>query len=435
MLKGSVSGISIAGVVLLSLVLAGCKANPPKPTGDANNADLVNHDEETGLSTLRRQNYPDVADTAPEFAPFVLGSTYGQTAELTLNLLNADYQKGRLGEILGQSSFADHYSLSLKTLQVLTQNKPAYWQNARKTASISIEHLLDKSYPATATLRYVKSIQPVSSLMMDNMPYWVKSAEGVNLRTAPSLDSKVISTLRMGTSFDVLGETSDNWLAVSRQGVLLGYVSADFAQRMYYPMSGSETDLNSLGGPLTKTQRSAFELQQGDILETAVNLNIRCQLLEYGIKTPTVRRIDHLRLCQNAMGAWHMQEIPDTGSTVQADTASVSTPAIDSATTEKAPSIKAEPKEKPAESKAPVATETANSAADLTEAPKVEVQAAPEPESDKTTASETSTTPPETTASTQTTEDGVLAPEVKTRVLKTDDASKTAMPSSTEESR
>ncbi|WP_324769434.1 SH3 domain-containing protein [Pokkaliibacter plantistimulans] len=291
-------------VVLIALLLAGCAAKKSTTIPQPQQPQEV---ESAKPPQAVRSHFPDVPEAQPEFPPFTLGTDYGKAAELTVSHFNTLFQEKEFADLLKGASSGDQLALAQVTLRVVQQRQPAVWINKRKDIRVAVEHLLDSQYDSSATLRHVEGITPPTELTLLNVPFWANSGDGANIRSAPTTDARVITILRLGATFDALGETPEHWLAVGRDGVLVGYISADLAGLVSYPLSTAETDLDALTGTLEKDDTREFHFKDEQVQQTTVKMSMGCQTLEFGISTPLAKKIKHMRVCQTASGAWQQR--------------------------------------------------------------------------------------------------------------------------------
>jgi cell wall-associated NlpC family hydrolase len=94
-----------------------------------------------------------------------------------------------------------------------------------------------------------------------------KVKSSVNFRSSPSTDSRVLGTLKRGTSIEIVGEVNSYWLKAKAYGVT-GYLSSDYVQ---YNSGQAST-------PEIKTPASEI---QGDIADKIIKTGLKYQGIRY----------------------------------------------------------------------------------------------------------------------------------------------------------
>lgn len=102
------------------------------------------------------------------------------------------------------------------------------WYDPRSGARGTVNIVSDASYaapaPALRDLRYQPGVETIGSIQ--SAPPVYVSPGRVNVRSGPSTASRVVYQLRAGEEITVAGRTDNDWLILTRNGAVEGYVSA-----------------------------------------------------------------------------------------------------------------------------------------------------------------------------------------------------------------
>lgn len=130
-------------------------------------------------------------------------------------------------------------------------------------------------------------VQPGSDYRMSSDRYQARTR--TNVRNAPSLNSRVLTTLRSGEQFNTLAEVGGGWLLVGRGNEAIGYVSTDVVSRV--------------GG-----QNYAYDDRRYDRQGDRYAANQTCRVFDQTVSrtgySPTTQRFT---ACQSASGEWVIQ--------------------------------------------------------------------------------------------------------------------------------
>ena len=257
-----------------------------------------------GCAGQQQKNSQAAAASEDNGPKFVVGAQYDQVTNQTLDALTTNYSTGSIASSLGDINDQDRQALALATQKVLLQGKTTSWKTRRNKTSVSIAPQSAEANLVPATLRFLPEVTPVDSLTLLNIPYWVKSTSGVNIRTAPSTDASVAATLLLGTTFTALGKTDTDWIAVGRNGVLVGYMYSPLVAPTPYSQSASATDLDTFSGTLANKDVTFFNFSADVVREKSIGVRTQCQTLALDIRSKSVKTTEQSRLCQDFNGTW-----------------------------------------------------------------------------------------------------------------------------------
>lgn len=232
-----------------------------------------------------------------------IGSGSGRTAAMIAGALAG----GALGNWIGSNlDERDRQALAASTEQALASGQPVAWQSGHSGASATITPGESKTVTRETTVRRSPKIATVANMSVINQPY--QALKSANLRAAPSTSAEKVGGFAVGQSFTALGRTENDWIAVGRKGVTVGYVHAPLVAPVTAAAAGDgATDLDSISVADAKGQ--GFDL---DAIEPAapvsetVAVRTTCRTVSYDVKTTSGQERKTVDACQSADGAWEL---------------------------------------------------------------------------------------------------------------------------------
>jgi len=238
----------------------------------------------------------------------LVGSQIGGGDGRRLAMIAGALAGGLLGKQIGASlDERDRQALAQETQRALlsaNDGQPQHWSSSHSGASATITPLSTQTKTQTAGLKRNTQVVNVDQLALINAPYSV--TKGVNIRRGPSTDYARIGSLAAGTSFTALGRTDNDWIAVGRQGVAVGYIYAPLTQPVTLPTESAGTDLDTLAVSATDPQQSGFDLDSMTIVTDQITASTQCRKVQYEVQTSSSHNSEQVELCQAADGAWEL---------------------------------------------------------------------------------------------------------------------------------
>ena len=235
----------------------------------------------------------------------LLGSQIGGGTGRTIAIIAGALAGGALGNWIGSNlDEKDRQALAASTQQALETGKPVAWQSDHSGASATIKPVSSKTVTHEGSIKRSAKIATVSKLDVINQPYQAKSS--TNLRAGPDTSAAKVGGFSAGQSFTALGRTDNNWIAVGRKGVTVGYV--------YGPLVGpvaaktdEATDLDSIS--VAQAQGQGFDLdaiEPADPVVDQVAVQTTCRTVTYDVRTAKGSESKTVDACQAPDGAWQL---------------------------------------------------------------------------------------------------------------------------------
>lgn len=237
----------------------------------------------------------------------LVGSQIGSGSGRTVAMIAGALAGGALGNWIGSNlDERDRQALAASTEQALASGQPVAWQSGHSGASATITPGESKIVTRETTVRRSPKIATVANMSVINQPY--QALKSANLRAAPSTNAEKVGGFAVGQSFTALGRTENDWIAVGRKGVTVGYVHAPLVGPVTATAaSDGATDLDSISAAAAKGQ--GFDL---DAIEPAapvsetVAVRTTCRTVSYDVKTASGQERKTVDACQSADGAWEL---------------------------------------------------------------------------------------------------------------------------------
>lgn len=236
----------------------------------------------------------------------LLGSQIGGGSGRVIAMIAGGLAGGALGNWIGSNlDEKDRNALAASTQQALETGKPVNWQSGHSGASATIKPISSKTVSQDATIKRSAKIATFTNLQLINQPY--QARKSANLRAAPDATADKVGGLASGQSFTALGRTDNNWIAVGRKGVTVGYVHAPLVGPVMVAKADQATDLDSITVAQAGTQ--GFDLDtiepSAPVVEKVAVLTT-CRTVQYDVSTAAGKESKTVDACQAPDGAWQI---------------------------------------------------------------------------------------------------------------------------------
>lgn len=242
----------------------------------------------------------------------VVGSQFGSgSGSVAAGVLGAVIG-GALGNWIGSNlDERDQRALAIKSQEALESGKTVTWKSDHSGASATIRPSQERVVRDNARLRRATNIETVHTLHALNRPYQAKRS--ANLRSGPSTNSEIVGGFKVGQTFTALGRTENNWIAVGRQGVIVGYVHAPLVGEVRANTKARErvasqgVDLDQL--TVAQARQQGFDLDAIDVKQAQtdrVTVERSCRTVEYDLTTQQGSESRKVEACQGLDGAWQL---------------------------------------------------------------------------------------------------------------------------------
>lgn len=180
-------------------------------------------------------------DIKKEKTGWVIGSVAGAALGYVLGDGNAlitiaatalgGYGGSIIGQMLDQE---DQKDLMNTTSDILTrpepeQKKPQQWASNHSGASATIKMEETSEYLKKQQVNRTQEVVKVTNLSLATHQY--QTLKNSRVRLGPSTQHPIKGGMVKGTKFEAYGVTSNNWLAIGKNGVIAGYIYAPLAAR------------------------------------------------------------------------------------------------------------------------------------------------------------------------------------------------------------
>ena len=236
----------------------------------------------------------------------LLGSQVGGGSGRTIAIIAGALAGGALGNWIGSNlDEKDRQALAASTQQALETGKPVAWKSTHSGASATIKPVSSKTVSHDANIKRSAKIATVSKLSVINQPYQAKKS--TNLRAGPDTSSAKVGGFAAGQSFTALGRTDNNWIAVGRKGVTVGYVYGPLVGPVSVTKADEATDLDSIS--VTQAQGQGFDLDAIEPKNPVVDqiaMQTTCRTVTYDVHTAKGSESKTVDACQAPDGAWQI---------------------------------------------------------------------------------------------------------------------------------
>ncbi|WP_322999230.1 SH3 domain-containing protein [Castellaniella sp.] len=236
----------------------------------------------------------------------LLGSQIGGGSGRTVAIIAGALAGGALGNWIGSSlDDKDRQALAASTQQVLTTGKSQTWDSDHSGAKAVIRPISSKTVTQQATMKRAPTIAQVDHLAVINEPW--QAHKSANLRAGPATSYDKVGGLAPGQSFTALGRTGNDWIAVGRQGVTVGYVAGTLVGPIRSAQADQATDLDTIS--VAQAESQGFNLDtlepQKPVVES-VAVQTTCRKIQYDVTTAKGNESKTVDACQGVDGAWQI---------------------------------------------------------------------------------------------------------------------------------
>lgn len=267
----------------------------------------------SGCANLAENEYfnqENLATAIGAVAGVALGSQIGGGSGRTAAMLIGALAGGALGKVIGSRlDERDRQSLALQTQRMLEQdsNQSVQWTSDHSGAQATITPVATTTQTQSVKIKRTAQVQSVPNMTLLNQTYY--SHKSANVRNAPTTSGARVGSLLPGSSFTALGRTDNDWIAVGRKGVTVGYVYAPLVSTK--PLNTNTrlakealaaTDLDAMPDAVAKQQ--GFDLDSVQ-MET-VSAQTACKTLDYKVTAKGETEQQQVKACQASDGAWEL---------------------------------------------------------------------------------------------------------------------------------
>lgn len=236
----------------------------------------------------------------------LLGSQIGGGSGRTIAIILGALAGGALGNWIGDNlDERDREALAVSTQQSLETGRTVNWESDHSGASAVIRPVSSKTVTQEAQVKRAPVIAKAENLTVLNQSY--HALRSVNLRAAPDTKAEKVGGFQAGQTFTALGKTPNNWIAVGRKGVLVGYVHAPLAAPVTVAKADQATDLDSI--TVAQAGQQGFDLDTFEpaspVTET-VAVQTTCRTMSYELTTEKGTESKTVDACQAVDGAWQI---------------------------------------------------------------------------------------------------------------------------------
>lgn len=236
----------------------------------------------------------------------LLGSQIGGGSGRKIAMLAGAVAGGALGNWIGANlDERDRQALAVRTRQALETGQAVDWKSGHSGATATITPIATRTVSRDSTIIRSTKIASAPDLTVINRPY--QALKSANLRAGPDTNAAKVGGFAAGQTFTALGRTDNDWIAVGRKGVTVGYVYAPLVAPATTKNQDNATDLDNITVAAAKDQ--GFDL---DTLEPAAPVNEKiavrttCRTVAYNVKTASGEEKKTVDACQAADGAWQL---------------------------------------------------------------------------------------------------------------------------------
>lgn len=200
----------------------------------------------------------------------------------------------------------DKRAFDQDTKQVLVSGEQQNWQSTDGKNRAVISSVGSSQKSQTGKIERSAKIAKYDNLLVLNQTW--RSKGTANLRAAPDTNANKVGLLQKDQTFTALGRTDNQWLAVGRKGVTIGYVFEPLTEPVIdSSVTDQATDLDNI--TVAQAQSGGFDLDAFEPKEKIVDtveVKTTCRTLKYDVDSEQNNKSKTVEVCQKADGAWEL---------------------------------------------------------------------------------------------------------------------------------
>lgn len=252
----------------------------------------------------------------------IIGGLIGQNNGGAMGAIVGAAIGGGIGYLIGSDlDEQDRKALNQKTQESLDQmqnGQSVAWKSDRTDSQANIKVTEVKEESKTVEVASATQITIPPNFKVLNKTY--QATNNTKIYTSTSNSSNVVGTLSKYKTAKVMGKTQDgNWLLVSRNGVVVGFISASDAKVYVSTVAKAATsapvaskaevaDLDAMPSKeVSKGVKTvAFDLDAIETKKTNTTANVECKMLEIDVKSSKGTKQDTTKACKTPTGTWEL---------------------------------------------------------------------------------------------------------------------------------
>lgn len=236
------------------------------------------------------------------------GSQVGSGKGRVLAMVAGALAGGLIGKNVGAAlDERDRQALAQETQKVLESardGESTEWRSTHTDASATITPISTETRTQPTKIKRTAKVAKVDHLTLLNAPY--ESSKNAIVRSAPSTSAERVGSLPAGTTFTALGRTDNDWIAVGRRGVTVGYVYAPLVRPVSEKPSDTATDLDAMNVARQDPEQKGFDLDSLPIVSDKVVASTKCRTVKMDVRAGQQNETSEAQLCQAPDGAWEI---------------------------------------------------------------------------------------------------------------------------------
>ena len=276
--------------LLLSLFLVGC----------------------TTTGSLNKEKIGTVIGAAGgAMAGYLLGGKKHRTRGAIIGALAGGFIGNRIGNALDER---DRQALQAKieeTLETAKVGETKKWESNHTNASGTVKVTKETTEFKKVTLKKVPNvvIAPLPPLNVASGDRRVSTA--LNVRKGPNTSYDIVKTLPKNAEVSLKGVTNNNWYLISKNEVVIGYVSGKYLKEIKEPapQEQARVSINTPPNELSEVhhptpQEEARVLINTPPIEDTAIVKVKCRTVKVRVKVDREIKEDTVKTCQDPNGSW-----------------------------------------------------------------------------------------------------------------------------------
>ena len=241
----------------------------------------------------------------------LLGSQVGKGAGRTAAVVAGIAGGGLLGRMAGaRLDEREQRSLDQQMQTVLNETpdgQQTVWASEHGDTNVRIMPTATEVESRPVVMKHTSKVQLTDNMSLLNTPY--QTVKPVNIRSAPDVNSERVGGLPAGAVFTAVGRTENDWIAVSRHGVMIGYIHVSLVQ----VAPGRQTQNPSVD--LDNIETASFSSHGVDLnaidldamaVPQQITAQVKCRTVNYDASVDGSREQQSMKACQTPDNTWEV---------------------------------------------------------------------------------------------------------------------------------
>lgn len=233
------------------------------------------------------------------------GKGSGKLAAVAIGAAIGGLLGNQIGASLDDADQAALQTTSAHAIATSADGQAIHWSNPETGASAIVTPKETKIEDHPIVLLRQKQMSPIPKLTLIGETWEAKKT--TNVRSSPSKEADVISSLHAGEKFSAIGKVDGaDWIVVGKGRRTIGYVSTAFVQKFPESQPRQEETLRPAVNLDEVEKNRAVDLDAPNLVSQEVGASSTCRKLDVNVSVKNSSDQTSLKACKGVDGTWEI---------------------------------------------------------------------------------------------------------------------------------